>query len=440
MREYAIFALCLALCLSFGSCLKKDAPRIFTAASGQAELCRMSLAGIGREDLRSIGPDFRIYVGREGDRPRKPRLLVRVHGLNPGSKVYWHCGYVTGPLNDAQAGASSFLSAAAGHAFHAAEVSSLADGSGRAAVEFTGTTYAGDRFRLGWGLKPHAQAEASWHGPGAGGVSLTVWKRLYLEPVKVLKNVRFPASVWERVSRRLAAINIELRMAGGFEEIDPWRRELAGFFHSGGNGPGRGPGFDPRYGPLIRPWQEQGMVLKDLARLTSDGDSETISVVVLGAFSRGNDLIADAGVEPPSPRPVDYAHRYLKHDLNLDELSQAGMGSAIGGDCPAIFIWSDFWWLVSRVLKLSHEETLERVILHELGHQLLNALPSPASALLDENGHLYERFCLGKTIMGGFGPLLTSNQRAAEKKFIRNPGWHDRVEILIRGGYLPRRQ
>jgi hypothetical protein len=432
----------LIICLGLGACLAKKPSQVSHVPAVPGETGRLSLSGVGGKDLRADGEDNRIYVGRQDGRPRRPRLLVRVRGLPPGSKVHWWCDFFPGPLNNVTRPLHNLFSAAAGSAFSDAETCSLADERGEATAEFSGTTYAGDRFQIGWELKQRQRPAAGFRGARPGGIRLTVWKRLYLGPVQVMQNVRFPASVWDRVRRHLAGIHIELVMAGGNAVIDPRRKDLAGLFTAGDDAPGREAGSDLRYGPLIRPWQEQGMVMKDLARRLGGGEPGTIAVVVLGAFSRRHDLIADSGVEPPPPRPADYAHRYSKKELDLEEGSSSGMGSAIGGNGPAaIFIWSDFWWLASQVLRVGHDEALARVILHELGHHLLNALPIPSSAILDESGHILERLGQGKkSIMGGFGPLHSSARRSEERKLIHKPVWHDGVEILIRAGYIPLRQ
>ena len=264
---------------------------------------------------------------------------------------------------------------------------------------------------------------------------------MYLEQPKVLKNVRFPLNTLRAVSSNLSKLNIEVDCSYMIVKLDPLRPAISSYF--------RGARGDMRYGP-------QGILdfnslLLDISSSLSDGSPRTINVVVFGAISKRNDLIRDSVSDPPEPpQPVKYDYNYKNKDFSPDEFLSLGTATAISGDCPSVFLWSDYWWIFSKKVNVDHEKALARAMLHELGHHLLMFKKGKKDEIIDSYGHLSETVTTERKIMNGYNIVKPSRQSGRfvfhsesirkERKFLKRPTWHPRVEKLIRQAYIPLKQ
>jgi hypothetical protein len=189
------------------------------------------------------------------------------------------------------------------------------------------------------------------------------------------------------------------------------------------------------------------VMLSRLNTIYSDNNPQTINIFIFGATSKNRDLIRNISASPfTAPNPADYEHHYKKDEIDLNEWAAFGTGRSMQGDSPAIFIWSDFWWLASKIIKTSHEKSLARVILHEIGHQLLMFKRGGADGILDSTGHLDLSMITRRSIMTGSSitrlnqkgqPYVSSASMRLERRFINNPFWHPKIEMLIRRDYRP---
>lgn len=399
---------------------------------------RLEIEGAAEKDV-SIGDNgYRLYAWGNGNLQSGALLILKIRGLQPGMKTYWSYEYKKGPYNSRGFLIGDPLSACSGYPFSRRDKSTIADEKGETAVCFTGTTYAGDSFRIGIGFSPGAGNVLQFRDAPVKSKPLVVWKRLYLEQPKILKRVRFPQSTWKLVRSNLEKLNIDVVITGTPVEFDPAKSQAVSHYFTGKE-------KETRYGPGKS--SDLSMVLPDISCHTGDGKPETVNVVIFGAISEEHDLIKGPSRSAAAPpRPVDYGYAYKKKDLNPDEFMSYGTALAMIGDSPTIFIWADYWWVFSRIVKTRHDQALCRVILHELGHHLLRSRLGKAPEVLDEDGHLLEKITLRRSIMNGYKLLHTDgagrvffspNSIRLERKFIRSPSWHPRVETLIRRYYTP---
>jgi hypothetical protein len=118
----------------------------------------------------------------------------------------------------------------------------------------------------------------------------------------------------------------------------------------------------------------------------------------------------------------------------------------MAGKSPAVFVWSDFWWLASKSINIAHDKSLARVILHEIGHHLLMFKSGDKNDILDSTGHPRAPLVNQKSIMTGSGilrfnkrgqPFVSKTAVRLERHFIENLRWNPRIEMLIRRDFLP---
>lgn len=399
---------------------------------------KLDIEGATKKDVSMVTNGYRIYAWGNGEVQNSAHLVVKVRGLRPGIKTYWSNEYNKGPYNKHGFLIREPISACSGYPFDDLDNSTIADEKGETAVCFSGTTYAGDSFRIGIGFSQTEDNVTQFREAPIKSKPLVVWKRMYLEQPKILKQVQFPQSTWELVRSNLEKLNIEIVIKETPLELDPAKSHPISHYF-------RGKEKDTRYGPARS--TDLSMVLSEISVYTGDGKPETVNVIIFGAISEDHDLIkGSAGSSAGPPRPVDYGYSYTKKDLNPNEFMSFGTALAMIGDNPTIFIWADYWWAYSRVVKTGHDQALCRVILHELGHHLLRSRMGKAPKVLDEDGHLLEAITTRRSIMNGYKLLHTDgagrvffspNSIRLEKKFVRSPSWHPRVESLIRRYYIP---
>lgn len=401
---------------------------------------KILITGVHEEDIDLGRNPGRLYVKGNGRVQRGAQIMLKISGLKPGTRIYWSYEFNKGPMNERNYIYMKPFSTCGDYDFNSKDNSTITNEKGETLIFFTGTTYAGDSFRFGAGFFPGQNNEQQFSSAEIKSGRFVVWKRLYLEQPKVLKNVRFPESTWELVRANLSRMNIELIIKSKPLELDPLQPRISSYF--------RGKKDDFRYGPGRSPDFKE--ILSDICRYSADGSQGTINVVVLGAISEDHDLIRDSSLSSPGPpQPANYNYSYKKKDVNPGEFLSYGTAIAMIGDCPAIFIWADYWWIFGKVVKAGHEKCLTRVILHELGHHLLRTQFGKTGDILDDKGHLREAVTNRRSIMNGY-KLLQSDKAGRvffspvttrrEKKFIQNPTWHPRVERLIRQYYIPLKQ
>lgn len=393
----------------------------------------------------------RLFVSRKKDSQQPPRLILKVTGLSPGTKMYWSYRYQCGPRNPDTKLPFSPFSCYENHSYNYWEDSTIADHKGESMVLFKATTYAGDRFQFGIGLKEYlagfkneSNLSIRFRNSSPRSKIFEVWKRIRFERPKVLKRVRFPQTTWKYIKDNLEQINIEC--LGNFTpiELNPSDSSIFYYFYTFINDPLRGRGKDPRYGP-----EGYGPIEVMLSRLNiiySDEKPSTISLFIFGTTSKNKDLINNHSEDKETPIPVDYHYHYSPEEMDLIEWSAYGTGSSMAGKSPAIFIWSDFWWLASKGIDVSHAKSLARVILHEIGHHLLMFKSGDHEGILDSTGHPVATLVTQKSIMTGSGIIrfnkgggsfVSRNSIRRERRFIENPRWNPKIEMLIRRDFLP---
>ncbi len=393
----------------------------------------------------------RLYVRGNGLVQRGAQIIIRIKGIKPYSTIYWSFLYQKGRYNERSYLFPHPFSACSGYSFDSREQSSVADKNGESAVFFRGSTYAGDKFQVGASLDYKQYNRVRFANATIKSKPIEIWKRIYLEQPKVLKYVRFPLTTWNLVCDILAKINIEVNIYKRQKTtiIDPSLPDFKEYF-SIAEGTGQ-----RRYGP--RSTLGLGISLGDLNMQTSDGSFKTVNVMVLGAVSQNHDLIRDKAFSSAAlpPCPVDYEYNYKKRDVNPDEFLSYGSAIAQLGSCPSIVIWSDYWWIFSKIVKVPHDQVMARAILHEIGHHLLRKVPQGTKGtradviVLDKQGHVTLDITDQRSLMNGYC-LLSVTRRgrvfldrgtiAKERKFIKNPTWHPEVERLIRQYYIPLKQ
>jgi len=380
---------------------------------------------------------YRVYVSESEGRQVPAQLIVKVRGAAPGEKVVWAVDYHPGPERQSRLKLHSLFQGTAASPYDSIEMTSQAGPDGEASVLFTTSTYAGDRFQLGADIYQIKKRSSSFHKARFKTAPFVVWKKIYFEAPKVLKNVRFPAETWQEVRSNLARMHLELQGPSIPQTLDPSHPELNKYFTTSPGDPARGNGQDPRYGPSSTRGKFLNFILSEIANLYEDGNPTTVNIIILGCLSMNSDLIQGKETRrTPLPQPVDYEYHYQTDDLDLREVSMHGMGMQMGEDSPAIYVWSDFWWMASRVINIPHEKALCRVILHELGHHILNQITLKTVEILDDSGHILENRSIKKTIMSGFSSLQDSEERRRERVFINKPEWHSYIEWLIRKYFI----
>jgi hypothetical protein len=393
----------------------------------------------------------RLYVSSRNNQQEPPCLILKASGAKPGTKIYWSYQYRGGPFNSNTKLTVSPFHRYQNHHFNRWENSTIADKNGESKALFKTTTYAGDRFQFGIGLKEYlagfkneSSLSIRFRNAFTKSKTVEIWKHIRFERPRVLQGVRFPRSTWNYVIENLEGINIECR--GDFTPVrlNPADSSIFYYFYTSIEDPLRGRGRDPRYGP--EGYGPIDVMLSRINIIYSDEKTGTISLFIFGATSPKKDLINNRTGFTEIPAPVDYNHSYRPEELNLLEWSAYGTGSSMAGKSPAVFIWSDFWWLASKSINISHDKSLARVMLHEIGHHLLMFKSGGNNNILDSTGHPKAPLVYGKSIMTGSG-ILRFNKRGKsfvsqtavrlERRFIENLRWNPKVEMLIRRDFSP---
>jgi hypothetical protein len=392
---------------------------------------RISVIGVNKTTLNRNTTPYRMYVEGNGKSQKGPKVVLRVAGLKPFSTIQWSYQYYRAPLHDFRAFTKSLFSPYKknGNDFsfnkNMYSTSTITNKYGESYILFTASTYAGDRYKI----IVRENKDNATIPTIAKSNALVVWKRLYIEKPKVLKNVRFPQDTLNLVRTNLEKLNIELMTTGGRIILDPKHRGISNFF---GNDTG-----DLRYGPnnMI----DFTYMLKFSRYKLTDKNQSTINVVIMGSRSKESDLIKNRSSSPSQRlQSENHFYTYKKKDVDYRENYTNANAIAYSGDSPSIFIWSDYCWVVSKILKMPHEKVLAGIILHELGHHLLmfERGKEEWNQILDSSGHLSEILTTQRSIMNGID--IRSERR--EKKFFKNPKWHPEIEKLIRRDFIPSQQ
>lgn len=426
----------LFLLIMITGCAFVDKGRITDIQNGYSS-GEMMIAGLKKEDVSLDEFPRRMYVRGYGAVQIGTPIICKLGGLKPGARIYWSYEYIKGPLNTRDSLYINPFFQYTTYLFQRQDNSTIADEKGETAILFIGTSYAGDRFRVGAGSRPGQNNAERFIDAEIKSQPLSVWKRLYLEQPKVLKGVKFPETTWEAVCSNLARLNIEVRIKHPAIELDPLQPGFSSYFS--------GAKEDYRYGPGLSP--DFTAALSNIARRTADIDPETINVIILGAISADYDLIKARALSSSGPPcPANYNYLYRRKNIDRDEFMSHGSALAMLGDCPTIFIWADYWWVYSKLVKVGHDKVLARTILHELGHHLLKSQLGAPGSILDRCGHLSPAVTTDRSIMNGYNVLALSRMGkfcfsweaiSQEKRFIKNPTWHPLEEQLIRQYYIP---
>lgn len=358
---------------------------------------------------------MRGYVNGNGKIQTGAYFVLHIEGLPSNVPVYWayHYKFKEGKF-------SSFKN----YSFNRKSQSSQSDESGSVKVLFTTGHVAGDRLQFGASLSPPRLGYLSLSRANIKSPPIVLWKRLYLEYPKVLQGVHFPLATWNGVTRALNQTFIELILNPTPQVLDPKDLSLPDIFY--------GPEEDLRYGPRSR--FGYGYALQKLTEV-DDSLKYTINLFILGAHSRGRDLIKGT-FKPPLPQPVDYAFPYKSRMIEINETGNVGTGLAAGGHSPCVIVWSDYWYMCAKKLKVPHHKMLARVLLHEIGHHLLKSENLQDHPLLDQYGHLRQPPAHTYTIMGGY----TLDPQTPNRRFIKKPKWHPKIKSLIQSNYIPLKQ
>ncbi len=441
MRQVlANFFILAVACSTICGCRQARHLKPLLAAGTEPRHAGITIKGLGKDDVDLKKEPARMYVWGSGKVQRGARIILSLTGITPGTRVYWSYKYKRGPLKESRIPYPAAFSAYGEYSFNPGDNSTLADEKGETGLLFTSSTYAGDSFQFGVGFIPQRGSQKQFSHAVIKTKPLVLWKRIYLEQPKVLKRVRFPNTTWDWVCISLARLNIEVKGKLVPLELAPAQPGLFHYFS--------GTGHDLRYGPRVN--SDFSTELTDISMRASDSSPRTINVVILGALSKSHDLIKDSPRSPRKPpQPVDYDYPYRKQDVNPQELRSFGTAAALIGDYPTIFIWSDYWWIISKRINSDHDKTLARVILHEIGHHLLRAIMGKAGKILDNQGHILDTATSRPSIMNGYKLApYSKNGRLdisplsihLEKKLIKQPTWNHRVEKLIRQYYIPLKQ
>lgn len=396
----------------------------------------------------------RVFVTRVRETQKPPRLLLKVSGARAGTKIYWSYRYQSGNQNPENKIHTAPFSAWGNHSLNLWDCSTTANSNGESMVVFTTTTYAGDRIQFGIGFRSYSacfenedRQSVQFRNASLKSKPIQVWKRIFFERPKILKNVKFPRKTWDIVIENLK--NLQIDVSGDFNpiELDPADPAIHYYFYTREGDESRGKGDDPRYGPAG--FGPPEVMLSRMTIIFTDKNPHTLNTFIFGCVSPKYDLICNALPDSPGLKPVIYNHRYQPGEIDLNEWFALGTGSAMAGKSPAIFIWSDFWFLASQAIRVTHEQALARVILHELGHHLLMFKTGGDEGILDETGHPSADSITGRSIMTGPSiirldrkgkPFVSNNARRMERKFIEHPVWNPKIEMLIRRDYVPREE
>lgn len=422
---------------------------------------KLIIEGVDSDQILQETSPGRLYVSSKDSMQVSPMLILNTSGFEPGTSIHWLIEYQPGPLNPEKLKLESCFSVFGNFDFDPQERTSRTDSNGQAFVVFTSTTYAGDSFRFGVSTrKKHltARYDSFPENPLRGAALLSkpyaVWKRIYIEPPKLLLNVEFPESTWTWIKSSLARMNIEVVGQFNSLDLDPSHPDIAHQFDQTVE--------DLRYGP--RTDRDFVLALQQINNLISDNDPKTINIVVLGALSKDRDLITNKkeSFDLP-PQPVDYRYHYKKEDFDLRETDSYGTGYATSGSNPSVIVFSDFWFVASKILNVPHEKALARVILHELGHHLL--MHKKGGEFLDLYGHPivpiatqhmittpfdHTRPMLSASLgimngthfmkhEGSINSGISSDIRNVERQLIMRPVWKKEIERLIRKDYIPQK-
>ncbi len=420
----------------------------------------LNIKGVTPNQVNLDATPGRLYVRPKGDQQIPGQLILTASGFKPGTEVYWSFKYRQGHLNPDKNTLKSCFFTHGNFDFNPQDQSSQINQNGQASVRFTGTTYAGDCFQFGVDIQKKRQPsrheffiEDRLRWALLKSKPFRVWKRIFLEPPKVLKHVQFPVQTWEWVIKNLERLHIEIVGSKNSIELDPSHPDISHHFNHTHQ--------DLRYGP--RTDRYFGLALQQISNQFSDRNPKTINIIILGALSKDRDLIgpANENLNLP-PQPVNYLYPYRKRDINLREASTYGTGYAIEGACPSIVIFSDFWFMASKILDMPHEKILARVILHELGHHLL--MHKTGGKYLDPYGHplnpiasyrlistflvTWSMIHMKKGIMHGVEFIhvngagkttISSDGRNSERQLIKKLVWNKEIERLIRKDFLPQK-
>jgi len=416
-------------------------PVIYAQPNSQLKQAVLKIRGAAPRDLNTSKKPARIYISNPTPNEQQgPLLVLEIWGLKPDTKIYWSYKQKRHPLNDTPFFFEGGFSVYPDHPLDRIETSTRANKQGISRVYFRGSTFAGDSFRFAVSLKARKNLQERFHRAPIKSDSYTQWKRFALESPKILHPVHFPQKTWKWLEKGLERINIELTGSRKSIPFKPGPGIMALF---------QGKKEDKRYGP--KGSYNLQSSLRTISDSCNDGNPGTVNIFILGAFSRDSDLIKKG------PQPVDYKFPYKPKHIDLNELSSYGTGIAMDGQNPSIFIWSDFWWVYSRRAGADHSQALARAILHEIGHHLLHFKTGNEKELLNNQGHLNERYIQERVTIPNFrtnknilykGRSTNFQERfhskrsimsgyqfvplSEEKSFIKKPLWHPEIQRLIR--------
>jgi hypothetical protein len=409
---------------------------LLSAADGQVRI------HIDPQVPEGISPDGqRIYVVTETDGIiTAPRLRIKAENLPALKKVYLSCLFIPGPhRNPTKLSRTPFIISPSfrGKLINNHTCYLTTGPRGTIEVEFRCEPYAGDRYilSLSRGLPPrvYRYPDRRQHRilkrEALASRVFSVWKILYLEPVKVIRGVRFPRSVLQRLADNLSGMNIECRYAPDPVIIDPREKNLALFFSSGDAADPSAPVL--RYGP--RMGVDMDFLMEMINRRFSDQRPHTLNIIIFGFQSPDSDLIRNS-VTGLSQEYGENVPRELIDYAELHFNSQAVYADQVGGQSPVIFCWSDFFYRVAQLWRVEHAALLARALLHEIGHYMMRHSRPRSEELsgFDPHGHLREETAAEDPfIMSGISRIP-----ARERKFLKNLQWHPLTQRIIRRSFI----
>lgn len=389
-----------------------------------------------------ISPDGqRVYVVKETEGViTAPRIRITVRGLPVGRKVFLSCHFIPGPYRRlTELSRTPFILNPSGRVkLVNNRICQLTTGNrGTAEVGFRCEPYAGDRYilLLSRGLPsrvhryPHRRQQRIMEKNALASRVFSIWKIMNLEPVKVLRGVRFPPEVMGRVADNLSRLNIEVRYSPDLVTLDPRDKQMIPYFSAADS---TGPqGMVARYGPRLG--VDMDFLMEMINRRFSDRRPDTLNIIIFGFQSRHSDLIRNSH---PGISSV-YGETPSRDLLDPGELNfnfQAVYVDQRGGQSPVIFCWSDFFYMAAHFWRVEHAALLTRAILHEIGHYLMRHSRPRTEELsgFDPQGHLREDILGGDTyIMSGI-----SRSPARLRKFLKNLQWHPLTQRIFRRSFF----
>ena len=187
----------------------------------------IEISGFEKNDVDTTKEPVRVYVRGNGIVQSGARIVMKISRLEPYIKVYWSYKFKRGPYNMSKELLKKPFTDCDGFPMDDITNSTVVNSRGETRVVFNSSTYAGDSFQIIAGFEQNGRSKKKVRMKEIRSKPMVVWKRLYLEQPKVLKNVRFPLNTLRAVSSNLSKLNIEVDCSYMIVKLDPLRPAIS---------------------------------------------------------------------------------------------------------------------------------------------------------------------------------------------------------------------